>query len=164
VNKHMLFGAVLVACASTGVMAQPPGGGPGRPPAFEDLDANGDGFIAEAEFSEFIASRPGPGRPGGQGRPGGPDGQGGQRGQGGPGGGPQGQGGQRGQGGPGGPGGPRGPGGGFDPQVMFGRMDANGDGEVSRKEFEANPGFARGGRGGPGGAGGPDGRGAPPPR
>lgn len=39
----------------------------------------------------------------------------------------------------------RGGGGGPDPNQIFGRWDSNGDGSVSREEFDARPRFGRGG-------------------
>ncbi|MFO0940131.1 MAG: PQQ-binding-like beta-propeller repeat protein [Pirellulales bacterium] len=76
--------------------------------------------------SEALLAKLGEGAGGGGGR-GGPGGGGGR---GGPGGGPGG-----GRGGPGGPGG----GGGFDPAAIFGRLDANSDGKVTKEELQNSP-------------------------
>ena len=128
--------AIVITAVLAGVVsmnqsavAQPPGGGgPGgfAPPVFADIDKDDDGKIMPEELATYFQSRAA-GAPGGAG-PGG------------------------GAGGPPG-GGAGGPGGAFDPTAIFGRWDANSDGEVTEAEYDARP---RGGQGGGApGAGGP---------
>jgi hypothetical protein len=131
---------------------------------FSRMDANNDGFIDEAEVREITERmRSAMQRGGGEGmrRPeGGPPGEGGFRR---PEGGPPGEGMRRPEGGPPGEGGPAMAG------QVFDRMDQDGDGKLSREEFEQGMGRLRemmgrgGNRGeGPGGfRGPPEGRGAP---
>ena len=115
---------------------------------FARMDANGDGFVDKAEIGQIaekmrgMAGRGRPDgapsgeggfrRPPGEGRPDGEKPEGGRPdGERPPGGGPS-DGARR----PGGPGGPSGPGG-MNPDEIFGRMDANGDGSVDAAENEA---------------------------
>ncbi len=103
--------------------AQPPGGGGGfTPPTFDALNTETEqspDYLTQEEVMAFMRQRMAAFGGGGPGGPGGGPGAGGP--------------------GAGGPGGGGGPGG------MFGRWDADGDGKVTRDEFDARP------RGGPGG-------------
>jgi hypothetical protein len=128
--KHCVLLAASAATLLLGarlVCAQP------APITFEQIDKNKDGVLTKDEVAAFFEARRAAGG-GGQGR--GP-------GAGGPPGGAQGGGQGRGPGAGGPPGGPP------DPAQVFARWDTNGDGKVTKAEFDARP-----RPGGPGGAGG----------
>lgn len=143
-NRLTLLSSALLITGGTQIAhAQPPGGGGFAQMDFDALNTETEDspdYLTEAEVMAFM-QRMMANRGGGPGGPGGP-----------PGGGPGGPGGPR-AGGPGG-----GPGGGAGPAGMFGRWDADGDGKVTREEFENRQRF--GGPGGPGGPGGGRGPGA----
>lgn len=69
-KKLFQIGTVLALVAATsGVMAQPPGGGQGKGnrPDMSSIDTNGDGQISQDEFSAFSKARREQGGAGGQG-------------------------------------------------------------------------------------------------
>ena len=140
-RAFMLFWAVALPLMLTGVVsAQPEGDKADRPrqrdpemreKMIKEFDADGDGKLNDEERQTARETM--------RERRGGPDGQG-QPGRGGP----------QARRGPGG--GPQGP---PDPNAMFDRFDANGDGQLSRDEFMKLSQEMRPRRGGPGGPGGP---------
>jgi len=134
VNKLTLISSALLIAGGTQIAQAQPPGGRGQMPAM-DFDAinteteDSPDYLTEAEVNAFM-QRMMANRAGGPGGAGGPPG--------------------------GGQGGPRagGPGGGAG--GMFGRWDTDGDGKVTREEFQNRQAFGgRGGPGGPGGQGGP---------
>ncbi len=115
--KTAVLAAMVAALVpASAALAQPPG-----PPSFDSIDTNHDGGLSQEEVAAMIAAR-GAGR----GRPQGdrPDGPPPERGPGDPN--------ARG-GGPGGPGGPP------NPEGIFRSWDKDGNGSVSKEEFDARP-------------------------
>lgn len=98
------------------------------PPAFDDIDTDQSGALSQAEIGAMVERFAGRRRGAGGERSEGPSEERDQS--------------RR-----------RGP----DPERMFGRMDTDGDGSISREEFDARP--RMGGRGGPGGGRRGEGRG-----